>query len=337
MSLVRHTIIALLLGFAAQSAVSQSAGSFARMGFGARGMSMGNALAGDVSGYGDPYYNPALAPFIPEQRLDVSAALMTFDRELQFLQLATPLRPRAGIAAGIIHAGVNNIDGRDGSGYHSGMLSTDEFAFFLAFGVEVSQRATVGIGLQLFRSDLHESLKPARSLGIDVGVSMRLTQALNVGIVADDLLARYSWDASDATGGSGGSSSDPFPRRIRVGASYELQSSRLLVTAEYEFRFRSADITLRSVGLVGDTPREIVTRETLRLYEGRIRLGAEYRPIDILAIRGGMGQAAGGLKPSAGFMFEQAVGALLIHAEYAFVVEPHFLGSMHLVTVRFFL
>lgn len=337
MLLVRHTILVLLFAASVQSAASQSAGSFARMGFGARGMSMGNALAGDASGYGDPYYNPALAPFIPEQSLDASAALMTLDRELQFLQLATPLRPRAGIAAGIIHAGVNNIDGRDGSGYHTGMLSTDEFAFFLAFGVKVSERATVGLGLQLFRSDLHEDLKPARSLGIDVGVSMRLTQALHVGIVTDDLLARYSWNASDATGGSSSSSSDPFPTRIRVGASYGFQSARVLVTAELESRFRSADITLRSVELIGDTPREIVTRETLRLHEVRVRLGAEYRPIDILAIRGGMGHATGGLKPAAGFMFEQAVGALLIHAEYAFVLEPHFLGSMHLVTVRFFL
>ena len=116
----------------ASSALAQSAGAFARMGFGARGLAMGNAVIADVSGYASPYYNPALAPFIISQNLELSAAAMTQDRQMQFVQLSTPLRPRAGLAVGLIHAGVRNIDGRDGSGYHTGTYSTDEYAFVLA-------------------------------------------------------------------------------------------------------------------------------------------------------------------------------------------------------------
>ena len=96
---------------------AQNAGVFSRMGFGARGVAMSNALVADASGDTSPYYNPALAPFISGQNFAASTAFMTLDRTLQFLEFATPLRPRAGVAGGLIHASVSNIDGRDGSGY----------------------------------------------------------------------------------------------------------------------------------------------------------------------------------------------------------------------------
>lgn len=327
-------VLVLLCTMPAGHVAAQAAGAFARIGFGARGVAMGNALAGDDSGLSSPYYNPALAPFITRQSLDVSAAFMTLGRELQFLQLATPLRPRAGIAAGVIHAGVRDIDGRDGSGYHTGKLSTDEYGFFLAFGVRVIRSLTVGIGLQLFHANLHDTVTPVTSIGIDVGMRMRVTDALSVGIVADDLLARYSWGSSAS---SGRSSSDRFPTRLRLGATYRLLSSRLLLAAEYETRFSSVEVRQRNVELIGDSPREVDTNTRLVWHESRVRLGAEYWPLEVFAVRGGATRLAGGTAPSAGFMFEQAVGALRIRAEYAVVLEPHALGTMHLVTLRFFL
>lgn len=313
---------------------AQAAGAFTRMGFGARGVAMGNALAGDDSGLGSPYYNPALAPFITQQSLDISAAIMTLGRELQFLQYATPLRPRAGIAAGVIHAGVRDIDGRDGSGYHTRNLSTDEYGFFLAFGVRTIKSVTVGVGLQLFYANLHDSVAPVTSIGIDVGMRVRVTGALSVGIVADDLLARYSWESSAS---SGRSSSDRFPTRLRIGATHRLLSSKLLLAAEFESRFSSVEVRQRSVEIIGGTPREVETSTRLVWRESRARLGAEYRPLDMFTVRGGATQLAGGIAPSAGFMFEQVVGALRIRAEYGVVLEPHALGAMHLVTLRFFL
>ncbi len=74
-------LIAVLLTLAATEAHAQAAGAFSRMGFGARGVAMSNALVADASGYASPYYNPALAPFIPRQSLDASAAFMTLDLE----------------------------------------------------------------------------------------------------------------------------------------------------------------------------------------------------------------------------------------------------------------
>jgi len=332
-------LIAILLTLTVAEAQAQAAGAFSRMGFGARGVAMSNALVADASG--SPYYNPALAPFIPQQSLDVSAALMTLDRELQFLQFATPLKPRAGIAVGLIHASVSDIDGRDGSGYHTQNFSTDEYAFFMAFGVRVSRRVTVGLGLQFFRADYFEGLDPVNSIGLDLGLHVELSEAFRLGLAVDDVLARYSWDTSGLLGSSGRSTSDRFPTRLRLGGAYYLLGRQLLLTAEYESRFTSSEVRTREVRLIGDTPREVLVSERLTLHESRLRFGAEYKPLAVFAVRGGLDRLAGddfgGVRPSAGFMVEQALGSLVARAEYAFVLEPYALGTMHLVTLRFFL
>lgn len=334
-------VVLLLLALGSGAAYGQAAGVFARMGFGARGIAMGNALVADASGDVSPYYNPALAPFASGQSLEASAALLRLDRELQFLQFATPLRPRAGIAAGLIHAGVSNIDGRDASGYHTRDYATDEFAFFLAFGTRLSERVSAGIGLQLFRADYFEGLSPVNSIGLDLGLSVRLTEALHLGLAVDDLLARYSWDTSDIYGSGGTTTSDPFPTRLRVGGAYTLLGGRACVVAEYESRITSGELRTGVVVVGPDGPREGAETSRLRLHDSRVRLGGEYRLADMFALRAGvdrLGDAdVAAATPTAGFMIEQPIGSLTARAEYAFVLEPYATGAMHFITLRVFL
>lgn len=314
----------LLAVLAAGPACAQSAGAFARLGFGARGPAVGNALAADVSGAASPFYNPALAPFIEQQHLSAAAGLLTFDRELQHLQFAAPLRPRAGVAAGMIHAGVADIDGRDESGYHTRDYRTDAYAFWLGFGVRVSDRVTLGAGLQIFQS----SYPPERvvsTLGLDVGATVRITERFSMGLAVDDLLARYE----GATQLGGGSQADHFPLRIRLGGSYAFEGVQLL--AEYESRFLSA---VQSTG-----PPQMSGRR--RLHEGRFRFGAEAHLVDALVVRAGLDRVAVGtvesVLPGAGFRIEQAVGQLTTHLAYTFVLEPHAAGAMHLAALHLFL
>jgi hypothetical protein len=305
------------------------------MGFGARGVAMSNALVADAFGDASPYYNPALAPFAAGQTLEASAALLSLDRELQFLQFSAPLRPVAGVAVGLIHAGVSRIDGRDASGYHTRNYSTDEFAVFLAFGTRLSSSVSAGVGLQLFRADFIEDVRPLNSIGIDVGVTVRASEALRLGVAVDDILARYAWDTSGLYGTDGKRTTDRFPVRIRLGGAYRLLDGRAQVVAEYESRIRSAELRSRSVQLIGDVPREVTSTESYRLHDASVRVGAEYRPAEIFAVRAGLDRIAeDGMGPSAGFMIEQPVGRIRLRGEYAFVVEPHATGSMHLVTLR---
>ncbi len=326
---------------AAPTARAQETASFTRLGFGARGIAMGNALVADGFGEGSPYYNPALAPFTRTQNLELSAALLRFDRQLQFLQFAAPFKPRAGFATGLIHAAVTNIDGRDGSGFHTRNLSTDELAFFLAFGLKVGERASIGVGLQLFRSDLLDEIEPVKSVGIDLGLMIQPSDALRLGFVADDLLARYLYDTSGALGDNGRSNTDNFPIRLRAGGAYQRPGSPLLLTAEFEVRVSRREQRIQSVSLAGGFPREVTDEQKLNIAASRLRIGAEYMLAEAFALRGGLDRigtgGADGTKPTAGFMIEQAVGELRIRADYAFALEPFAVGTMHIFTLRLYL
>ena len=337
----RRFILALaLFVLGAAEVQAQATGVFARMGFGARGVAMGNGLVADAFGDASPYYNPALAPFIPQQNLAASAALLDRDRELQFLQFAAPLRPRAGVALGLIHAGVSNIDGRDASGYHTEDLSTDEFAFFLAFGTRLGGRVTAGLGLQLFRTDLLDALDPVVSIGLDVGLAVQVTQRLRLGLAADDLLARYSWDTAALYDEEGRTTLDRFPARLRVGGAYVLLGGRALLVAELESRVTPAEARVREVGLGEEGPFETVESERLSLQSSHLRVGGEVYLVAPFSLRAGLGGlSTEGVNPSptAGFMIEQDVGNLLVRGEYAFVLEPYAAGTMHLLTLRVFL
>lgn len=337
----RLLCLSLLAVLGTAEVQAQAAGMFSRLGFGARGIAMSNALVADAFGDASPYYNPALAPFTSRQHLEASAAFLSFDRELQFLQFAAPLRPRAGIAAGLIHAGVGDIDGRDLSGYHTDTYSTDEFAFFLAFGTRIGARASVGVGLQLFRSDYVALLDPAMTIGIDLGLTVRLTEALRLGLAVDDLLARYTWDTSALYDDSGTSATDAFPVRLRIGGAYRLMEGRAQIVAEYESRVRTAELRTARIDLIGGLPRPVAQTQDLRLHDARLRLGAEVRLAEPFALRAGIDRIGDGAvdaaMPSAGFMVEQAVGRLLARAEYTVVRQPYGTGAMHLLALRLFL
>jgi hypothetical protein len=333
-------VLALTASLSGSAALAQHAGAFSRMGFGARGIAMGNAQAADVYGGASPYYNPALAPLQEGQSIAASVSALSFDRSLQFLQLGAPLQGRAGFTAGIVHASVSNIDGRDNSGFHTGMLSVDEYAGFLAFGLKLSSRVSGGINLQIFQSDLYEGLSPTRTIGVDVGLAFRLRDNLAMALVADDLLARYTWDGS-AVGGSGSEITDTFPRRLRLSVSHRRWNDRWLMVAELESRTTSATHVTYEPRILGDGAARVRNESTLTFQEMRYRVGVEGAVLDGFAIRAGMEQLGdevlGTFRPSAGFGAEQHVGDLRIGVDYAFGLEARAAGRMHFVTLRILL
>ncbi|NBC01157.1 MAG: hypothetical protein GVY15_09900 [Bacteroidetes bacterium] len=328
MATLGTAVLSVVLGVSAVH--GQSAGAFAQMGFGARGMGMGNALVADAFGDASPYYNPALAPSATGQNVLASAALMTFDRELQFLQFASPLEPSAGVAVGLTRGAVSDIDGRDASGYHTGTLSTEEFASFLAFGVNVAPRLTLGAAFKVFRSTLDDNLETADGFGLSVGALVRVHDDLFVGLAADDLIASYEWDTSGFFETGGRTTVNNFPTRLRLGAAHRLLNGRLHLVAEAEMRLLQQEVRQATAG-----------RASVRTTDTRYRLGGEWRFDEVLSVRLGTDRlGVDGLRsatPTAGFALQQALGELTLRMTYAFLLEPYDVGTMHVLSLRMYI
>ena len=323
----------------ATTASAQAPGAFARFGMGARAAVFGPQAA-DVFGDASPYHNPALAPYAASQSLEASAALLDFDREWQAVQVAAPLKPRAGIAGGIVRGGVSGIDGRDASGYAEGDFSTNEIAFFVAFGTRFSERVSGGIGLRIYRSDLFEAIRPTTALGVGAGIAVRATDRLAFGLVAEDFFAKYNWNASAA---GGGTVVDDFPIRLRGGSAYRLGpetgAGKLVVAAEVEGQIRSAE-TRQPGGIStgGGFPTPQTTTTDLRVGDVLARVGAEYQIVDPLAVRVGADRIflgeAGEIRPSAGFSVRPSLGELSLRIDYAATLEPFGTAIAQTATLR---
>jgi hypothetical protein len=328
----------LLLPLTATAQEDVAAGAFARMGFDARGMALGNALGADTSPGVSPYYNPALAPNATEQTLTASVGLLSFDRQLQSLQFATPLGPTAGVALGLIRAGVDDIDGRDANGNRTETLSTDEFALFLAFGNRFAERISVGASLKLFQANYLDDADNPLGFGLDLGVTYELNERGTLAVAASDLLAKYEWNTS-AQGGR--TNTDRFPVRLRLAGRYAfLEDGRLSVMAEYESRLTRRENRQRVPALSGGAPTTRFRTESLLLHRSGARLGVAYPLAEILEIRGGLDRigvdGTSGLRPSAGFGLRESIGELDVEASYAFVLEPYVTDTLNFISLRLF-
>lgn len=330
----------ILAGGAPSSAGAQdtAAGAFSRIGFGARGIALGNALVADPSADVSPHYNPALLPSASGQRISLSAALLSFDRELQFLEFTAPLGPTAGIGLSLTHAGVNDIDGRNADGVHTETLSTDEFALSLAFGNRFTDWLSVGTALTLYQSNVVPDLDPVRGFGIDLGVGVRATDRLYVAGAVTDLLAKYEWDVS-ALGGR--THTDRFPVRVRLGASYVLLDERLRLLGEVESRTTVRERRVPDVLVTSGGPQQRSRTESFQLHSLRGRVGASLQLIEILQVRAGLDrigvEGTRGLRPSAGFGLRQSVGELDLRVSYTATLEPYVRTVMNTGTVEIFL
>ncbi len=335
---MRLALILALVSLAAP-ARAQGPAAFSRLGMGARAVAGAGQVA-DISGDATPFLNPALAPYQVGQAVELSAAALSFDRQWQAVQIGAPLRPRAGIAAGVVHAGVSNIDGRDQSGYPTGTLQTDEYAFFVAFGIRLSNRVSGGLGLRLYRSEAFEGVTPPTTVGVQLGLAARLSNRLSVGLVADDLFARYEWNASAA---GAGAATDPFPRRVTAGAAYGLGTrasgrSRGSVSADVELMTLGQDVTTPGgTVIVGST---IGTDDETNDYTRarvRGRVGGELWLADLFAVRAGvdrLGSDLSAARPALGFALRQRFTDLDARIDYTAALEPYGTGILHMATVR---
>jgi len=285
-------------------------GAFSRMGFGARGMGMGNAMTAVTSGDIVSYYNPATIPWGTIRNASASFGLLSLDRRLNFINFSQPLRPMAGISAGIINAGVSEIDGRDSDGEPTGPLRTSENQMFLGFAVRFPAGFSLGINLKLYYYHLYTDLN-STTAGLDLGGLYAVNPSLTLGFTIRDINSKYKWDTAKLYGAQGSSSEDLFPLLYTLGVAYQLPDSIGLLALDVE----ASNVS------------------TLML-----RAGAEVPIIPELSVRAGIDrvdlkETGMGVRPSFGFTIRTELDGWTPALSYAFLVEPFAPSGMHLIAL----
>ncbi len=307
------------------SEISSMPGAFSRMGFGARGMGMGNALSAVTDGNLVSYYNPALSIFQENNSFQTSYSFLSLDRSLNFLNFTRKfdfysggdsdknkreLNSTAGISVGIINSGVSRIDGRDNAGNKTGDLSTSENQFFLGLANGFSKKLAIGIQLKFYYYHLYDQVSSS-AFGIDLGALYKLNEDWNISFVLTDLNSKYKWDTSPIYQQNGSTSDDKFPLLKKIGVSYTNEKFGIIADAEFENSNGGTNI---------------------------LRAGVEYNIFKDLFFRGGIDQfnlsnSDYPVNPSLGFSYFASVDNIKFGVDYAFVVEPYSSTDRHIVGI----
>lgn len=310
LALLATTVILLVLPLHGHAQLAGLPGSAFRLGFGARGIAMGNAMSAVRDGELSAYYNPALLPYASHGAGSVTAGFLTLDRSLNALNFSTPLPPQAGLGAGILNSGVSNIDGRDNDGRPTGALKTSENLAFLGFGIRFPAGFSLGVNLKLLYAHLYTDVT-STTVGVDAGFFYSLNDEISVAATVRDISSKYKWDTSTLYGELGKTSTDEFPRLYTIGVAYALPAHTGTLSAELEASNQNSLV---------------------------LRAGAEYYIIKEVAVRAGVDRldlkySGTGIRPAAGFVVRKDFAFWTPALQYTFVLEPFTKSGIHLVSL----
>ncbi|MFA5403728.1 MAG: PorV/PorQ family protein [Ignavibacteria bacterium] len=332
--------ILFLSHLSADAQLGSYAGGFARMGFGARGLALGNAMVSDIFGDVSGYYNPSLACFQEQGILNFGYTAMTLDRRLNFVGFARKFKiPKkekggAGITLSWINSGVSDIDGRDNDAKQIGMLSTYENQFYLGTGFLLNENFAFGVGFKLYYAKLYDEVK-SNSIAFDLGAIYKVRPDLSIGFAIRDIAARYKWETSKLYGNEYGTTTEnKFPVLADIGATYLLPKNFGTVSLEFETLFNPRFETKDTVGIVTKSDRT---------YNYIIKLGTELKLTEQLKIRAGVDRMDlkaddfwGNIKPGLGVGFYKVFTKdVTLGLDYSFQLEPFTHEPIHNIGIGF--
>lgn len=319
--------------------IGGAAAAYSRMGFGARGIGLGNA-GGAVTQEGEyhPYYNPAVLGFAEVYSASATYGYLPLDRRLNFVTFTGKIGPDAAVGFAWINAGVSNIDGRNRDGNSTEMLSTSENLFLLSFARQFTDELSIGVSLRGYLASLFAEIQNSFSLGFDVGAVYRAysdnMSSLHLGVAVSDINAKYEWNTAPIYGQQGTTTKDALPISYKLAAAYSREKvfgmKSILIASEVQLLSKSFDglqtvfITENGISI---SRNEIVPMKKSETY---LKLGFMLQPIRELRLRAGidrLGVQGVSLteiaRASAGFTIEYPIQEYLATIDYAILFEPY--------------
>lgn len=295
------------------------AGSFLRMGLGARSLAMGNTGIADQAGGYSFYYNPALTAFTEKKTVSLSNSSMSLDRSTNFIGFSMKAPPDAGFALGWMRSAVDELYQINSIGEFGDQIDHSINAVYFNFARPFGDKLAIGLSFKyVWESiDAGDDAYFSSGWGWDFGAIYQILPQLRAGFVVRDIATQFR-ASTDKIFEHGGTTTDDFPMVYLAGLRYDTPLSWLHV--QYDFETSDKNASAHHLGA------EAVYNETVAL-----RVGFE------------SGKADSRLTMGAGINFralekgENSLLRFLGYLDYAFLPSILDEGSSHVFSWQFYI
>lgn len=266
--------------------VGTTAGSFLQFEVGARPAGMAGAQVGSAEGIMGQFWNPASLAWLSEPQVGAMHASWLEGLSYEWLGYASPVVRRWGVgSASLTYFHMPSLNGVDEFGNPTG----DFKVYDLAFTAGLARRVVPGVSLGVNGKVIRQTLGPISGTTVagDLGAVARFHET-TVGATLQNFGPSISFDGS----------AYPLPQQLRFGASREFYDHRVLLAADFNL------------------PRD---------YYHDIRLGAELRPYEMVALRLGYRRELGSSgDPQSGLSFGLGLHVKQLNVDYAMTPSNEF-------------
>lgn len=300
--------VALAAAEASAAAHGGQAGALYQFGLGTQAFGFGGATLSLARDPATILTNPAGAACIGRGVFVASHTLMALGRSVNVVGFGMQSDPRAGFSVAWVNGGVGDVKGYDQNGNATGTLKNGENMFVMSFGTRFGA-IMPGVSAKWLRTQLDD--RSSTAWAADLGVLVRLSRNLHVGIAMRNLEGHNTWTKT-RNDGSTTRLKEGLPTTLAAGASYCLRPMRLTVATDYEY----------------------IDREGQYLH-----FGATWTILPALQLRAGYrwlglrGASAHEGTPTAGATLRTGIGGRRINFDYAILSDP--LGLVHSLGIRF--
>ena len=291
------------------------AGAFMQLPVQARPAAMGGAYFAVSNDAAGQIFNPAGISAIRTKLFSSSYRAMKLDRKLGFVSVVFPTRLESSLGLSWLYAGYGEVETRNRSGILTGgTVGQNEHAFAISFAKLFLPYLSLGTRLNYYYNRLGDIT--ANSVGINLGIMLMIDSLfeygtmdefpianLKVGLVLNNLAAKYPWESEGA--GLAPTQDDEFPKVVGGGFSLTALQEKLLIAGDLEKNFEQ---------------------------NLRARIGGEYQIDDRFLLRSGLNN--GIFTAGAGFRF--VLKELALSLDYAFSDDRVDEGSDHIITFNIF-
>ena len=209
----------------AEEGEAGAAGAYLRMGLGARPMGMGGSYVAVSNDAYASYWNPAGLVQVGNHQIGSMYGAMALERDFYHASYAHGNGLDVGVGIGWIRFGVDEIEERDTQGQLLGTFDDAENTYSLSFAKGFASLASIGVSAKYLTHSLHDAT--AAGFGFDIGLLVRPTEIVSIGLVFQDIGTELEWDTpSDHV--------DEYPLNIRGGAAVRLLEGDLIIAADLE-------------------------------------------------------------------------------------------------------